>query len=523
MQTDILSQWRRHAREQRDAIAFIAPHRNWTYGDLDTESNRIAQGLLALGIGPGDRVAALTKHTGECLALMTGANKVGAVCMPVNWRLAPPEIAYILDNGQAKLLMRDTEFADACAKLAIPSLVKVLGTLEPAAGDPSLLEWAAGFPATDTGREASPRDTALQLYSSGTTGLPKGVELSYDNLEAGMLGSIPAEIGYTGPPGVFLNALPTFHIAGIGVAVLTSSLGGLSVLHPDFNPPAILDAIAEHKVTHTFLVPAMIQFLLQVPDIDKRDLSTLHTISYGASPITERVLVDAIKGFGCRFVQVYGLTETTGAVTALPHEDHVTEGPRRALLRSAGKAMLGVEVKVVDVATGEAMPDGEVGEVWIRSRQNMLGYWANPQASADAIVDRTDSDPGWFRSGDAGFMRDGYLFLHDRMKDLIVSGGENIYPAEVENVLMQHPAIADGAVIGIPDDQWGEQVKAIVVPKAGQEVDADAIIAFMRERIAHFKCPKTVDFVETIPRNPSGKILKRVLREPYWKGRDRNI
>jgi acyl-CoA synthetase (AMP-forming)/AMP-acid ligase II len=177
----------------------------------------------------------------------------------------------------------------------------------------------------------------------------------------------------------------------------------------------------------------------------------------------------------------------------------------------------------VDVATGETLPDGEVGEVWIHSGQNMLGYWDNPQASADAIVDRTDDDPGWFRSGDAGYMRDGYLFLHDRIKDLIVSGGENIYPAEVENVLMQHPAIADGAVIGIPDDQWGEQVKAIVVLKPGQAASADDIIAFMRERIAHFKCPRTVDFVEAIPRNPSGKILKRVLREPYWRGRDRNI
>ena len=523
MQTDILSQWRRHGREQADAIAFIAPHRNWTYGELDAESNRIAQGLGSLGIGPGDRVAALTKHTGECLALMMGANKVGAVCMPVNWRLAPSELAYILGNGQAKLLMRDAEFAEACARLSIPSLARIIGTLESASDGPGLLEWAAGFPADDTGREASPGDTALQLYSSGTTGLPKGVELSYANLEAGMLGSIPAEIGYTGPPGVFLNALPTFHIAGIGVAVLTSSLGGLSLLHPDFNPPAILDAIPRHKVTHTFLVPAMIQFLLQVPGIDKKDFSTLHTISYGASPITERVLVDAIRSFGCRFVQVYGLTETTGAVTALPHEDHVTEGPRRQLLRSAGKAMLGVQVKVVDVATGETLPDGEVGEVWIHSKQNMLGYWANAQASADAIVDRSADDPGWFRSGDAGFMRDGYLFLHDRLKDLIVSGGENIYPAEVENVLMQHPAIADGAVIGIPDDQWGEQVKAIVVAKPGQVADADDVIGFMRERIAHFKCPRTVDFVEAIPRNPSGKILKRVLREPYWKGRDRNI
>mgnify|MGYP001397582288 CR=1 FL=1 len=350
MQTDILSQWRRHGREQGDAVAFIAPHRRWTYGALDTESNRIAQGLLALGIGPGHRVAALTKHTGECLALMMGANKVGAVCMPVNWRLAPPELAYILDNGQARLLMRDAEFADTCAQLSVPSLVRTIGTLGVPGGEPGLLEWAAEFPAEDTGREARPGDTALQLYSSGTTGLPKGVELSFANLEAGMLGSIPAEIGYTGPPGVFLNALPTFHIAGIGVAVLTSSLGGLSLLHPDFNPPAILDAIPEHRVTHTFLVPAMIQFLLQVPGIEKKDFSSLHTISYGASPITERVLVGAIKAFGCRFVQVYGLTETTGAVTALPHEDHVTEGPRRHLLRSAGKAMLGVQVKVVAVA-----------------------------------------------------------------------------------------------------------------------------------------------------------------------------
>jgi fatty-acyl-CoA synthase len=337
-----------------------------------------------------------------------------------------------------------------------------------------------------------------------------------------MVEAVPDAIGYRGPPDVMLNVLPTYHIAGIGVALLTASRGGLSVLYPDFDPARAVAAIAEHRITHSFLVPAMIQFMLQAPGAGEADYSSLKCISYGASPIPETVLVNAMRTFKCGFVQVYGLTETTGAISRLAPEDHDPEGPKKPLLRSAGRPIDGVELRVVDTA-GRDCADGEVGEVWIRSAQNMKSYWANPKATGDAFVDRQPGGLGWFRSGDAGFLRDGYLFLHDRIKDMIISGGENIYPAEVENALMRHPSVADGAVIGVPDADWGEAVKACVVLRPGALATEKDIIDFMRERIAHFKCPKSIDFMEAIPRNPTGKILKRVLREPYWKGRTRRV
>ena len=505
----------RHARCKGGDTAYWTPSRIWTFAQLEDASNRIAQGLKSLGIGAGDRVACLTKHTADCVALVLGANKVGAVCMPVNWRLAPPEIEYIVNNGEAKLLLTDRLFSSVEKKIAIPSLRKSLVTED-------FSSWYREFGEIAEERKSSADETALQLYSSGTTGLPKGVELTHRNLMAGMMDAVPAAIGYHGAPDVMLNALPAYHIAGVGVGLLTASKGGASVLYPDFEPEKVVAAIAEHGITHSFLVPAMIQFMLQVPGADKADYSSLKGISYGASPISEKVLIDAMRTFKCRFLQVYGLTETTGAITALPPEDHDPEGPRKHLLRSAGKPIDGVELRVVD-ATGRDCPEGQVGEVWIRTAQNMKGYWANPQATAQAFVDRGPDGMGWFRSGDAGFLREGYVYLHDRIKDMIVSGGENIYPAEVENALMLHPAVADGAVFGVPDEQWGEAVKACVVVKRGATATEREIIEFVRSRIAHFKCPKSVDFIDTIPRNPTGKILKRVLREPYWKGKARRV
>ncbi|MEN9314547.1 MAG: hypothetical protein RIS35_940 [Pseudomonadota bacterium] len=520
----VLGAARASARAHADEVAYITGSRNWTFREIDELSDRIAQGLLSIGVGYGDRVACLTKHTAQCVALAIAAQKCGAVCMPVNWRLAPAEISDIVDHGQAKLMMVDAEFLEAAQALETPSIrLTVLTDIGVEGGPSTLIDWSAAFEARDPGHVPRLTDTALQLYSSGTTGLPKGVELSHRSLGAAYESVGVEAIGYTGKDCMMLNALPTFHIAGVGVGLMSYLHGGPSVLLTEFDPPRVLDAIEKYRVTHSFLVPAMIQFLLQVPGAEARDYSSLHTISYGASPISERVLVDAMRVFGCRFSQVYGLTETVGSISMLPPEDHAVEGPKAELLRSAGKAMRGVEIGVFDAATRRRLPDGEVGEIWIRTAQNMKGYWRNSEATAEAFVDVGQDGIGWFRSGDAGYMRGEYLFLHDRLKDMIVSGGENIYPAEVENVLMKHPGLADGAVIGVPDDKWGEAVKAVVVPKSGVDLDPDEVIGFMRARLAHYKCPKTVDVVEAIPRNPSGKILKRVLREPYWQGRSRRI
>ncbi|MGQ0509334.1 MAG: long-chain-fatty-acid--CoA ligase [Betaproteobacteria bacterium] len=512
----ILAAIARHVRTRPGERVYWTPTRTWTYAELDDAVARIARGLHRLGIARADRVACLTKHTAECVALTLAACRLGAVCMPVNWRLAPPEIEYIVNNGAAKMMVTDRAFADTFGQVKAPEVKLTLVTED-------FASWYGGFDPLGESPEPDLDDTALQLYSSGTTGLPKGVELTHRNLAAGMMGAVPDAIGYHGAPDVMLNLLPAYHIAGVGVALLTATRTGTCVLYPDFDPAKAIAAIAEHRVTHSFLVPAMIQFMLQAPGADQADYSSLKGISYGASPISERVLVDAMRSFHCNFLQVYGLTETTGAVTCLRPEDHDPEGPMQHLLRSAGKPIDGVELRVVDPATGADCAEGGVGEVWIRTAQNMKGYWRNATATDAAFVDRDGTGMGWFRSGDAGFLREGYLYLHDRMKDMIISGGENIYPAEVENVLMQHPAVADGAVIGVPDEQWGEAVKACVTLKPGVRASASEIIDFMRARIAHYKCPKSVDFLESIPRNPTGKILKRVLREPYWKGKDRRV
>jgi acyl-CoA synthetase (AMP-forming)/AMP-acid ligase II len=492
----------RHAAERGSERVYWTPRRAWTFAELWQASGRAAAGLAKLGVGPGERVACLTKHTAQCVALVLAACRLGAVCMPVNWRLAPPEIDYIVNDGRAKFMMADQAFAAGVK----PNLITEEFT-----------GWASAFSEYAQESQPSPKDTALQLYSSGTTGLPKGVELTHRNLAQAMMDAVPEAIGYRGAPDVMLNLLPTYHIAGVGVGLLTAARGGMSVLYPDFDPALAVKAIAEHRITHAFLVPAMIQFMLQAPNARDADYTSLKGISYGASPISEKVLIEALRTFKCDFMQVYGLTETTGAITMLAPEDHDPDGPKKGLLRSAGKPIEGVELRVVDSAGETDCAEGQVGEVWIRSAQNMKGYWANGKATQAAFTGE------WLRSGDAGYLKDGYLFLHDRMKDMIISGDENIYPAEVENVLMQHPALADGAVIGVPDEQWGEAVKACVVLKPGAKASAAEIIEFMRSRIAHFKCPKSIDFMETIPRNPTGKILKRVLREPYWRGRERRI
>jgi acyl-CoA synthetase (AMP-forming)/AMP-acid ligase II len=523
--TNVAGILRRQGRERAAETAFVAPTRTWTFGEVDTESNRVAQGLAALGVGPGDRVACLTRHMADCALLMFAACKLGAVCMPVNWRLAAPEIEYIVDHGQAKFMMVDEEFAPTLAKAKIPGLLKTVSTDAPAgqvlaSGHQAFADWRAPFEARDPGYEASPEETTLQLYSSGTTGLPKGVELSNRGfMEVCEMG--PPVTGFTTGK-VMLNALPTFHIAGMGNLVMPVWAGAKVVFMPDFVPSLAIRAIEEHRVTHSFMVPAMILFMLQAPEAKTADFSSLEVISYGGSPISDTVLLEALRVLRCGLFQVYGMTEAP-LLTQLPPEDHVTEGERAFLLRSAGKPSPGVQIRIVRSADGQDAAEGEVGEIWVRTYQNMKGYWRNPKATDETFPEGRADGIGWMRTGDAGYLKGGYLFIHDRIKDMVISGGENIYPAEVENALAKHPAVLECAIIGVPDEKWGEAVKACVVLKPGAQATEREVIDFMRENLAHYKCPKSVDFLQQLPRNPTGKLLKRVLREPYWAGRDRAV
>lgn len=511
----------RHARTVPDRIAYRTPERTWTYREVDQEANRIANGLAALGLGTGHRVACLTKHMTECTLLVLAAQKIGAVCMPVNWRLAGAEIEYIVNHGEAQFMMADAEFLPVLQGISLPQLKKTVATL-PAQGVEHLAQWSAAHADSNPGRSVGLHEAALQLYSSGTTGLPKGVELSHRNL-IGVSETIGNGYDYAAGETVTLIVAPTFHIGGLGMSFVATYAGGTIVTYPDFVPPRVVAAFAEQRVTHSFLVPAMIHLLLQVPGVEDTDFSALRVIGYGAAPISEKVLTDALRVFKCRFVQNYGLTETTGTIVSLPAEDHDPNGPRAYLLRAAGKPCPGTSLRIVDIATGKDLPEGQIGEVWIRAPQNMIGYWRNEKATREAYPEGKQDGIGWFRSGDAGSIRDGYLFIEDRIKDMIISGGENIYPVEVENVLMKHPGVLDCAVIAVPDDKWGESVKACVMRRPGTAATAEELIEFCRERLAHYKCPRTVDFMQDLPRNPSGKLLKNVLRQPYWKGKTRNV
>ena len=267
----------------------------------------------------------------------------------------------------------------------------------------------------------------------------------------------------------------------------------------------------------------MMLFVLQHPSAAQADFSSLRMVSYGGSPIAESLLAEAQRRFGCDLLQTYGMTEAAGPITWLLPEDHDPNGSRVHLLRSAGTPSPGVEVRVVEPANGQDCADDQVGEVWVRTLANMRGYWRDPQATSAAFPEGRDECGGWMRTGDAAYHRGGYLYIHDRLKDMIISGGENIYPAEIENVLAAHPAASECAVIGVPDERWGEAVKACVVLRSGVSADAAGIIAWLRERLAHYKYPKSVDFVDSLPRNPSGKLLKRVLRQPYWENARRQV
>lgn len=505
-----------HARTHPDAPAmtYVNDGRSWTFAELDREANRVANGLLEAGVGVQDRIAYLDKNAPEYFIYLFGGAKINAVSVAVNWRLAPPEMEYILNNSEAKTLLVGEEFLPALETMTLEHVQKVIVLGDPGtSGHATFDQWLAPFGADEPDITAAPGDTCYQLYTSGTTGLPKGVELTHANFIHTLSKSFTS-LGMD-ETSVNLVCMPLFHISGSGWGVIGLYQGANSILLRDVELDTILGVIPEHRVSHTIFVPAVLQFLLAHPKVRETDFSTLKNITYGASPITERVLVEAMEVFGCDFYQAFGLTETTGAITLLDAKDHDPGGPRANLLRSCGRAIVNHEVRIFDTETLEPVADGTVGEIWVKGPQNMKGYWKNPEATAKTF------EGDWFRTGDAGYMEDGYLFIHDRLKDMIISGGENIYPAEIENVLMQHEQISDAAVIGIPDDRWGETVKAIVT--ADPSLSDQAIIEFCRKNLAGYKCPTSVDRMDTLPRNPSGKILKVELRKPYWEGHTRQV
>ena len=496
-----------------------------TWADQLARAGQVADALRAEGVAPGDRVAVLDRNGLAYFDLLFGAAVMGAVNVAVNWRLAPLEMEAIIEDARASVLVVHADYLAqvGASDGGLPRVerVVVLGaddTWMPSGRQVSYEQWLVARHGSDPGHVGAPDDVVMQLYTSGTTGLPKGVMLTNHNLSTAV-GSADATLGIDEHT-VSLVAMPLFHIGGSGWALSAMSRGGRSVILRDMDPVELLRLIEHERVTEMFVVPAVLMMLLATPTVRQADLSSLRTVFYGASPIAEDVLVRCLEVFGCHFTQLYGMTETTGAICSLPWADHDPEGPRRRLLRSAGRPLPGVELTVVDPATGGPAPPEAVGEVLTRSPYNMLGYWERPEETRLTI----DED-GWLHTGDAGFLdEDGYLFLHDRINDMIITGGENVYPAEVENALLAHPSVADAAVIGVPDDRWGETVKAIVVPAPGAPAaTAEELITHCRARLAHYKCPTSVEIAEALPRNPSGKVLKRVLRAPYWAGHDRAI
>lgn len=512
---------REHARVQGEIIAFTYGDEDISFAELDRGANRVANGLVALGVKPGERVAFLGKNHPLYFEAFLGAARVGAVMTPVNWRLAPPEVAYILDNCQARVAFVGEGFAEVLASIRAdcPQVEQVIGIDARDYSGTDYRIWRDGFPASAPTHRVRAEDDALQLYTSGTTGKPKGAVITHGSILSSRdaVGQGDTRQWQEPIPGdVTLLAMPCFHISGTGTGITTMVAGSNAIVLPEYDPTKALDLIANFNISKIFLVPAAIQILLNHPRVSETDFSRLKYITYGASPIPLELMREAMRVIGCGFVQMYGMTETSGTIVALDPEDHVPEGSPR--MRSVGKPLAGVEIKIIDEA-GNPVPAGSVGEIATRSSKNMRGYWNNPDATAATI----DAE-GWLRTGDAGYLdADGYLYIHDRVKDMIISGGENVYPAEVENALYSHPKVADVAVIGVPDAKWGEAVKACVVVKPGEMLSEAELIQHARTLIAGYKCPKSVDFIEALPRNPSGKILRRELRAPYWVGKDRAV
>jgi len=503
-----------------EKVAAICGDTRLSFQELDERVNRLSSALSGLGLKKTDRISVLSFNCHRFLELYYGIAQLGAVVVPINFRLQPPEIKYIVNHSGSKAIAVDPALVSLIEPIrtelqSIEHFILISDNQQK--GYLSHEELLGGGNPNYHGPDVREDELLGLFYTSGTTAEPKGVMLSHKN----MLSNIVHSEGVYNyfPEDIYLHAAPMFHLAD-GAAVFShTTRGATQVFIPRFDPRQVLETIAQERVSLLLLVPTMLNFVLQQPDIDSYDLSSLRHLTYGASPIAPDLLKRAMKVLNCEFGQGYGLTEASPLLTVLKHEDHlVTDENGANRLTSCGKPVNGVDVKVVKEDGTEVRP-GEVGEIIARGPNIMLGYWKRPEETEDTLRD------GWLHTGDLATVDDeGYIYLVDRKKDMIVTGGENVYSTEVEAVLYAHPAVKEAAVIPIPDPDWGEAVHACVAVRDGKQVTAEELQEFCHSQLANYKVPRSIEFIEgELPKGGTGKILKKLLKERYWKDRERRI
>ena len=492
-----------NVRAHKVAIVDLDNQHETTYGELDARAAQLADWMQQQGLGKGDRVAVLAPNCTETFEAQFACSKIGAICLPLNWRLTVAELEYILNDATPSLLIVDTRFTQQADELlSLYSIAKRLD-LEEQNRQTTYEQALANSSGNYTPVDSTHDDVAMIMYTSGTTGHPKGAMITHamNFFNAVNLG-MPAGVN---SDAVQLVVLPLFHTGGMNCyANPILHAGGRILLMREFDPGRALQIIGDPAlgVTHFFAVPAPYQFMMQHPAFPETDLTRLQTAGVGGAPCAEAILQGWMDR-GVALIQGWGMTETSPGGTALDAADALRK------IGSAGKCLLHTEIKIID-DEGAELPRGEVGELLIRGPNITPGYWNNPEATAKSFVD------GWLKTGDAArFDEEGFIYIVDRWKDMYISGGENVYPAEVENVLYQLTELAEAAIIGVPDERWGETGKAVVVLKPGQTLTADDVIAHCISKLAKFKVPATVEFIEALPRNATGKVLKRNLRDVY--------
>lgn len=501
-------------------LASIDGDRRYSWGEMRERVSRLAAALRKLGITEGDRVAILALNSDRYSEYMYACWWAGAAVVPMNTRWSAAENAYSLNDSGAEILFVDTNFLPMVADMR--SDVKALKTIiyiDDGDLPEDMLAYEDLIAGHDPCEDAERKDEELAglFYTGGTTGFPKGVMVPQRALWYNyFVGAMKFDMDQDS---IYLHAAPMFHMADIAGGGGAAMGGGTHVYVPGFDPMGTVEAIAKNGVTHALLVPTMIGMIVQHPDFDPAKLKTLQRFMYGGSPMPEGILrkaMDLLPHVG--FQQAYGQTEMAPLITILDPEDHILDGEHSDRLRAAGRPGTGCEVKIID-EEGNEVPKGTVGEIKARSPGNMLGYWGQPEQSDATLID------GWVHTGDGAYQdENGFVFIVDRMKDMIVSGGENVFSAEVENVISTHPDVAGVAVVGIPSEQWGESVHAIIIPEAGVTPDEASIIAHCKEQIAGYKCPRSISLrSEPFPLSGAGKVLKRDLRAPFWEGQERDV